>query len=676
MVKIIKIRKGLLIFFLVFTWLYSVWFQAWQNLPFPPKIQEAKAAAPTYFGSSSNPADNGTGADFATYAITPPTDMLSGDLVVMIGVEQVSVNPGIALGATGGQSWSDQVLTSVNDMTIALYWAQYNGTWATDPSLSFGSQSGTQPVVAIMHAFRPASVGSGGWVLDTAFAGGAEASASPTVVSGITPVKRDTVSLAGWAIPNASTWSALSGAGWATTGLAQYRNTSGSDQSATFAHQLQGAPAATGNVSKVPSTAAAGVSFIQAWSFQFASTVALNSPEDATTTADTTPDLVFTGTDLNSDTIEYNVQIATSSTSFGGIDTFYFDGSDVVATDGGTDWFTVTNADDGSISTSASTSKGSLGSTSALTIQGTNVAGSGSITQVRARVYGNGSTDDPTNNTLVTEIYDDTQANLLGTITNTNFSADWSSYVTLSAPPGGWDFTKVQALESLSYGTDGGSGDVRVNLFRVEIEVTSTGSPLVSASSTQHTGFSGGASHPYASGAQVTYTVQDALADDTYYWRVAAIDPSGTNTYGAWSETRSFTISAVTASVSITSDGWVEYGVVPLSASKDTTQLTDTQTVQNNGSVTERFNIKTSNATSSGSTWTLGSATGTINVFTHEFATSSGWVKFAATDTYQTLVEGVGQDSSKNFDLRVGVPSSVSDYEQKTIYITIQAIQQ
>ena len=39
-------------------------------------------------------------------------------------------------------------------------------------------------------------------------------------------------------------------------------------------------------------------------------TVALNTPENAATGVSTTPDLLFTGTDINSDEIEYNVQIS------------------------------------------------------------------------------------------------------------------------------------------------------------------------------------------------------------------------------------------------------------------------------------------------------------------------------------------------------------------------------
>jgi hypothetical protein len=50
---------------------------------------------------------------------------------------------------------------------------------------------------------------------------------------------------------------------------------------------------------------------------------------------------------------------------------------------------------------------------------------------------------------------------------------------------------------------------------------------------------------PFNSGEKADYDVQggDALTADTlYYWRVRAIDPTGSNTYGEWSSTRSFTV--------------------------------------------------------------------------------------------------------------------------------------
>lgn len=38
-------------------------------------------------------------------------------------------------------------------------------------------------------------------------------------------------------------------------------------------------------------------------------TIALNSPADAATVSDTTPTLLFTGTDADGDTVEYEIQI-------------------------------------------------------------------------------------------------------------------------------------------------------------------------------------------------------------------------------------------------------------------------------------------------------------------------------------------------------------------------------
>lgn len=56
----------------------------------------------------------------------------------------------------------------------------------------------------------------------------------------------------------------------------------------------------------------------------------------------------------------------------------------------------------------------------------------------------------------------------------------------------------------------------------------------------------GGDTDPFNSGENIQYTVQagDALAVGTYYWRVRAIDPSGSNGYGAWSSVRSFEVTS------------------------------------------------------------------------------------------------------------------------------------
>lgn len=69
---------------------------------------------------------------------------------------------------------------------------------------------------------------------------------------------------------------------------------------------------------------------------------------------------------------------------------------------------------------------------------------------------------------------------------------------------------------------------------------------LIDAVSGTDAGFAnkdnGGDTDPFNSGDQVGYTVQSALDNGTYFWRVRAKDPSGTDTWTDWSATRTFTI--------------------------------------------------------------------------------------------------------------------------------------
>lgn len=100
--------------------------------------------------------------------------------------------------------------------------------------------------------------------------------------------------------------------------------------------------------------------------------------------------------------------------------------------------------------------------------------------------------------------------------------------------------TGISAGTSLVVGARGGSTSTSVVVSDV---YTATGtyfkgamiSLIVKASATD--------TDPFASADQVTYTVQAALAAATHYWRVRAKDPYGDNEWGAWSSTRSFTIS-------------------------------------------------------------------------------------------------------------------------------------
>lgn len=267
-------------------------------------------------------------------------------------------------------------------------------------------------------------------------------------------------------------------------------------------------------------------------------TVALNSPADLATGLSTTPTLEFTGTDADSDDIRYNVQVDTSS-GFGGVATYYFDASDSGPTDASAGWTNDANAFDGSTATDA---YGDGTSGRYLIAGGTTAPTSGAnITQVRIRVGGI-----PTGGFV------------------------YSSYITLTVPFGGWTWAKVNDLvvrintsfnnvipdvyEGADTGFTTSLGLINVNMETsvaiVQLEVTTD--PLLNKISNTDAGFANTVTpadtDPFTSGEMADYDVQagDALSTGTYYWRVRGLDPTGTNTYGAWSSTRSFEVTGAT----------------------------------------------------------------------------------------------------------------------------------
>lgn len=521
-------------------------------------------AAPTYFGSAASPSDNGTQADAATLTITPPASMTSGDLVIVVCAVQVAPwTSAPTVAVTGGQTWSALVGgTSANDADIGLFWCQFNGTWGANPQFTFASESGTQPVSAIMHVFRPDAAGT--WEVDTAYSGSSMASASPQTITGITPNKRDTVSFAAWCqVGTAVTWGSISGTGWAVTGTAQYRNTAGTDISLAFAHNLKGAASATNNVSLTPSTAQTGVKFIIAFNNSLVPTISPNTTDATNFGSDNTPTLEATGTDGNADDVRYQFQID-SLTSFGSQT-----GSPVVL-----DSYSETNED----------SSGNMASDSNTAMGQAFTASAGKLTSVKFYLKKTGS---PTGNATA-KLYaatgtvgtnaTATGAALATSSTSLDVSTLTTSYALKEFTFTGADqyamvsgngyvvaveFSGGGAGNSLNMGYDGSSPTHAGNLaFKNSSAVWTSdgnsdtafyiyvGSPLLDKVSGTDSGFAntvtGGDTDPFNSGEKVSFTVQggDALADGTYYWRARCKDPSGSNTYSSWTTTRSFTISS------------------------------------------------------------------------------------------------------------------------------------
>jgi hypothetical protein len=284
-------------------------------------------------------------------------------------------------------------------------------------------------------------------------------------------------------------------------------------------------------------------------------TVALNSPADASTDSDTTPTLNFTGTDVNGDTIEYNVQVDTVNT---------FDSNSTPTL--------VDSADGGTTGQFLQNSAAYTGTGQSFT------AINGILTDVKFYLKKVAS---PTGN-AVAKLYSHSgtygtssvPGTLLATSDNFDVSTLTTSYVLTTLHfSGANQYTLVagtQYVVTIEYSVGDSTNYIVVEYSATNIHggnrsyfVTSgpwaaqSGqdlnfyvytlviSPLLNKFSTVDSGFTAG--HPFASGAAKDFTVQagDALAAATYYWRVAGIDPSGSNTYGAWSTpTRSFIISS------------------------------------------------------------------------------------------------------------------------------------
>ena len=217
-------------------------------------------AAPTFFGVATNPADNGSLAEPQTaVALTPPASMQTGDLCIAIAYMMAGLDYP-TLNATGGQTWNTDTTNFQYPNGTAfhkIWWARFNGTWSTNPSWAFASQSGTQACGVQMLVFRPDSTSKLWFVANEPSWSSITAPSSPFTVTipGITISKTDSVALARWYSDDDNTYGSLSGANWSKTNLAaQYRNLAGSDNSVSFAYQLNSAATSTGDVSQNQAT--------------------------------------------------------------------------------------------------------------------------------------------------------------------------------------------------------------------------------------------------------------------------------------------------------------------------------------------------------------------------------------------------------------------------------------
>jgi hypothetical protein len=339
---------------------------------------------------------------------------------------------------------------------------------------------------------------------------------------------------------------------------------------------------------------------------QTAPTVALNTPADAGSTSDTTPTLDFTGTDAQSNDIRYNIQIDTANTfdsqigsgpvhdvtvsqNGNGVNSMVFpaittaEANEVlicevhfsnttpsgVTFDGSLTWtklgteITIPTASGevyhywalapsilSAVSFTATFTGGGFPQ-----VSGHISAYKGVDTTAPIGDHDTGTANGATtvSSTSVTTRNNSRVIALTGQTANVAMAAgSGETEAAETASVGGFSRSNSTYQDSVT-ATSGTSVQMDVTtgsntyMGMRSIEILAFKGPLIDKVSGTDAGFAnpdvGGDTDPFTSGDNIQYTVQSALSvGTTYYWRVRGIDPTGSNTYGAWATTRSFTI--------------------------------------------------------------------------------------------------------------------------------------
>jgi hypothetical protein len=303
-------------------------------------------------------------------------------------------------------------------------------------------------------------------------------------------------------------------------------------------------------------------------------TVTLNTPTDTATGQSATPTFNFTGSDIEGNDIEYNVQVNDSAifSADGDVNPQVAAATDdaYCATDGtgydsvgsgyvvlGTDY---NNSDKSTVAghrfQNITIPKGAT-----ITSATMNVVLQENSETIATNIYCEDADDavafansagvKPSDRSL-TDAYTAWDLSTAWSAGTGYDSVDFSSCVQEVIDRDGWESGNALVILVKDDGTSGGNNRTlysyessTANAATLTVEYTYGTILLDKFSDIEDAGFSAG--HPFASGSATEYTIQegDALdADTTYYWRVAGIDPLGSNAYGEWSDTYSFTTAA------------------------------------------------------------------------------------------------------------------------------------
>lgn len=129
-----------------------------------------------------------------------------------------------------------------------------------------------------------------------------------------------------------------------------------------------------------------------------------------------------------------------------------------------------------------------------------------------------------------------------------------------------------------------------------------------------------------------------------------------------------------TVSISINTDGSVAFETIALEATQDTTAsgINDVETI-NVDSGPADLDVRSTNFTEGGNTWTLNTTNGANQVKWEFSKNGTDWSTFAVVDTLYVLDTNVAQSQTRDLYLRITMPTSTNSYNQYSSTVTIIA---
>lgn len=157
---------------------------------------------------------------------------------------------------------------------------------------------------------------------------------------------------------------------------------------------------------------------------------------------------------------------------------------------------------------------------------------------------------------------------------------------------------------------------------------------------------------------------------------VLALAISGSAAFAADTGTVVATVSGKLIALTIHTNPTLAFGTLAVSASTNTTTLNNAPIAMNTGTVTEKFNVKGSDAWGATGNWTLAGAAG-ADTFELEADDVTNFASpVVLTTSYQELASGIAASGNQTISLRISMPTSITtDYGTHNITVVVQAVE-